>query len=119
MYGPATSTIVENPRIQKDSHQELSWYCLRTAPQHEHLAAKSLQWLLQVDACAPRLRFRKARRRGPVWFVEAMFPSYIFARFRYRDLHRQVHYAPGVSSIVRFGEQIIPLADATIDGLRE
>jgi transcriptional antiterminator RfaH len=119
MYGPATSTTTKYTPVLRDPLGEISWYCLRTAPKHEHLAAKNLQSMLQVETFAPRLRFKKATRRGPVWFVEAMFPSYIFARFPYRDLHRQVHYAPGVSSIVRFGDQVIPLPDETVDGLRE
>lgn len=96
----------------------LSWFCVRTAPKHEHLAAKSLQALLNVETLAPRMRFQKPTRRGAVWFVEALFPSYIFARFKYAELHRQVQYAPGVSTIVRFGDQVIPLPDATIEGLR-
>ena len=103
---------------QPELGSELSWFCVRTAPKHEHLAAKSLQALLNVETLAPRMRFKKATRRGPVWFVEALFPSYIFARFPYADLHRQVQHAPGVSTIVRFGSQVVPLPDATVEGMR-
>ncbi len=102
----------------EESTAALSWFCLRTAPKHEHLAAKSLFALMGVETLAPRMRFQKATKRGPVWFVEALFPSYIFARFKYAEMHRQVQHAPGVSTIVRFGTHVIPLPDSTIEGLR-
>ena len=60
------------------------WFCLKAAPKREHLAATALRRELQVPVVAPRIRFRKLTSRGPVWFVEAMFPGYLFAEFIYR-----------------------------------
>ena len=51
--------------------------------------------------------------------VEAMFPGYLFARFHYVELFRQVQYAPGVTGIVRFGERIAALPDSAIETMRE
>ena len=98
--------------------QRLIWFCLKAVPKHEHLAAASLRKNLSLECFAPRIRFRKSTRRGPVWFTEAMFPSYLFARFVYAANHRQVQHMAGVSTIVRFGDQIAALPDATILALR-
>jgi transcriptional antiterminator RfaH len=94
------------------------WYCVRTQPKHEHVAAVALRRNLGVKCFSPRIRYRKITRRGPVWFVEAMFPGYLFARFIYADLHRGVQSMPGVSSIVRFGDRVAALSEVTIDALR-
>jgi transcriptional antiterminator RfaH len=95
------------------------WFCLRARPKHEHLAAAGLRQLFAIESFGPRIRYRKSTRRGPVWFVEAMFPGYLFARFVYVELHRQVQYAPGVSGIVRFGERIAALPESAIKTMRE
>lgn len=94
------------------------WFCLKAQPKHEHLAAQSLRKLLGLECFAPRIRFRKKTQRGMVWFVEALFPGYLFARFVFAENHRNVQYAPGVSTIVRFGEWISAIEDTTIEQLR-
>ena len=58
-------------------------FCLRAEPKREHLAAVSLRRLFGIACLSPRLRFRKLTQRGAIWFVEAMFPGYLFARFSY------------------------------------
>src|SRR5258707_3918560 len=63
------------------------WFCLKTQPKREHLAAIMLRRQFSVECFSPRLRFRRMTRRGPVWFVEAMFPGYLFARFIYSTQH--------------------------------
>jgi transcriptional antiterminator RfaH len=95
------------------------WFCLRARPKHEHLAAAGLRQLLKIESFGPRIRYRKSTRRGPVWFVEAMFPGYLFAHFIYTAMHRQVQYAPGISGVVRFGERVAALPETTIEGMRQ
>lgn len=95
------------------------WFCLKTAPKREHLAAAGLRQVPNVQVFAPRIRFRKATRRGPVWFVEALFPGYVFAHFFFPDLHRRVSTLPGISSFVRFGKAVASIEETTINGLRE
>ena len=95
------------------------WFCLKAAPKQERLGAAGLKQLPGVEVFAPRIRFKKATRRGPVWFVEALFPGYVFARFFFPELHRQVIYVPGISSIVRFGKTVAFVNDDTIEGLRQ
>src|SRR5260370_34982393 len=85
-----------------------SWFCLRAQPKREHIAAACLRQISEVEVFCPRVRFRKSTKRGPVWFIESMFPGYLFARFDYGTLHRQIRERPGVSGFVQFGE-LLPL----------
>lgn len=94
------------------------WFCLKAAAKREHLAAKTLHRELGLQVIAPRIRFRKLTGRGPVWFVEAMFPGYLFAEFVYRELHRRVVHAHGVTGLVRFGDHVPTIEPATLDSLR-
>ena len=97
---------------------DLRWYCVRTVTKSEHLAAGRLRRLEGVETFCPRIRFRRATRRGPVWFIEALFPSYLFARFDLTPLLKAVLYTPGVRGVVRFGERCAELPAATIAALR-
>ena len=95
------------------------WFCVRTQPKHEHIAAAGLQRRLNVNCFAPRLRYRKMTRRGAVWFVEAMFPGYLFAEFVYLEQRRRVEYSPGIQGIVQFGDYIATVDSGTLATLQE
>ena len=58
-------------------------------------------------------------RRGSVWFVEAMFPGYLFAEFIYSKQHRRVEYSPGVRGVVQFGDYIATIDSSTVAALLE
>ena len=90
------------------------WFCLRAEPKREHLAAISLRRQFGIDSVSPRLRFRRLTQRGPVWFVEAMFPGYLFARFSYSTQRRAVESAHGIRTILRFGDHLATLPEDTI-----
>jgi len=94
------------------------WFCLRTEPKREHLAATGLRRRFGIECLSPRLRFRKLTQRGPVWFVEAMFPGYLFAKFVYSAQHRAVESSHGVRGIVRFGERLATLPENTVVALQ-
>jgi transcriptional antiterminator RfaH len=98
---------------------EAHWFCLRTQPKHEHVAAAVLRRQFNVSCFSPRLRFRKATRRGAVWFVESMFPGYLFAQFVYRVNHRAVQHASGVQGLVHFGDNLAIVDLDTISALQE
>ncbi|HJT80282.1 MAG TPA: transcription termination/antitermination NusG family protein [Chthoniobacterales bacterium] len=95
------------------------WFCLKTQPKHEHLAATALRRQLGIKCFSPRVRFRKPTRRGAVWFVEAMFPGYIFAEFTFSRQHRQVEYSSGIQGVVRFGDQVATVDRTLIANLQE
>ena len=94
------------------------WFCLKTQPKREHAAAVGLRKELEINCFAPRLRFRRSTQRGSVWFVEALFPGYIFAEFVYADRHRDVRHAAGVRQVVQFGEQVAVMDPAIIAAIR-
>src|SRR4051812_48560107 len=98
---------------------ELRWFCLRTKPKHEHLAAAGLRQIVGVDCVCPRIRYRKATRRGAVWFAEALFPGYLFAEFQFSEQHRQIQYVPGILTLLRFGEGVAVIDSETIQRLKE
>lgn len=98
---------------------DVSWYCLKSHPKHEHIAAAHLRQMPGVEVFCPRLRFERATVRGKAWFEEALFPGYLFARFQFVERHKEVRYAMGVSSIVRFGDQYAQLDDRVIEALRQ
>ena len=87
-----------------DESQALSdWYCLRTGPRQEAIAAAALRQL-NIEVFAPRIRFQRIRTTGVAWVNEALFPGYLFARFLYEKQHRQVASMHGVIKIVTFGK---------------
>jgi transcriptional antiterminator RfaH len=94
------------------------WFCLKAEPKREHLAARALRRRFGIECLSPRLRFRKLTRRGPVWFVEAMFPGYLFAKFVYSTQHRAVESSHGVRGIVRFGDRVATLPEDTVIALQ-
>ena len=95
------------------------WYCLRSRPKHEHIAAAHLRQFSGMDVFCPRVRIQRKTIRGLKWFVEAMFPNYLFARFSLSESQTIVHYSPGISGIVRFGQHISPIPSSSILELRE
>ncbi len=101
-----------------DSKDTPFWYCVKTQTKREHIAAGHLRELEGVEVFCPRLRYRKATRRGKIWWIEALFPGYILARFKLIENERAVTYSPGVRGLVRFGTEVPPVADSFVETLR-
>jgi transcriptional antiterminator RfaH len=97
---------------------EFGWFCLRSQPKHEHIAARHLAQM-DVEVLNPRIRFQRVTRHGPVLVTEAMFPNYLFARFDFKSELARVNYAPGVSCVVHFGQRWPKVPDDVIEQLRE
>lgn len=101
------------------TEEKPTWFCLRSKPKSEHIIAAHLQTNLRLEVFAPRIRFRRSTRRGAVWVTEPLFPSYLFAKFALHEFSRQVHYAPGVNGVVRFGNKWSTVPDEAIEELRQ
>lgn len=102
-----------------DTVSPVEWYCLRAQPRREHIAAVNLRERVGVEVFAPRLKVRRALRSGLVSaLAEALFPGYVFARFRYPHQLRHVLSTSGVSGVVSFGAQPPTVADGVIEFLR-
>jgi transcriptional antiterminator RfaH len=111
--------IMTQSRAQLASSNMPIWFCLRTQPKHEHIAAAALRHRLGIRCFAPRVRFPKATRRGRVWFVEAMFPGYLFAQFVFPLFHRRVEHSHAIRGIVHFGDYVATLDPQTMAALQE
>jgi transcriptional antiterminator RfaH len=96
----------------------LNWYCLHTAPKQENKVAQLLKRELGLEVFAPRIRFRRMRSGLPLWATEALFPGYLFARFELFERRRQINALPGVTSIVHFGDRVVPIDDTVLADLR-
>jgi transcriptional antiterminator RfaH len=97
---------------------EGKWFCVRTQPKHEHIAAAHLKNEGGIEVYLPRIRFKRSTRQGPVWFTEALFPNYLFARFALKRALRLVQHARGVRGVVHFGEQWPEVPSGVIEELR-
>jgi transcriptional antiterminator RfaH len=109
--------LLTTSEISRDQPMDF-WFCLRTQPKREHIAAASLRQIIDMEVFCPRIRFRKPTRRGLVWFVESMFPGYLFARFDYSAFHQRVRHLPGVRGFVQFGDSIGLLQDSLVSEIR-
>ena len=97
---------------------EGSWLCVRTQPKREHIAAGQLGRLAGVEVFCPRIRFQRNTKRGKVWFEEALFPGYLFARFDVLTMLRTVSGTYGVQGLVRFAGECAQVPDFVVDSLR-
>src|SRR5262249_43854978 len=104
MFSTKTTADQSTSNSNQTESGRVAWYCLRSQPKHEHIAAAHLR-ILGVNVFCPRIRFKRKTRLGIVWVTEAMFPGYLFARFELAEMHRKVTYAHGVSGIVRFADR--------------
>lgn len=100
------------------TNAEPAWYCLHSKPKCEHSAASVLREMDGVETFCPRIRFQRSTGRGKVWFVEALFPSYFFARFDVSRFYRAVRHSQNVIRVIEFGGNPVPVADSVIAHLR-
>src|SRR6266567_4620484 len=98
---------------------EPAWYCARTQPKHEHIAAASLAQQLGLEVFHPRLRMERATRRGVVRVIEPLFPCYLFVHCTLDNRLDEIRYVTGVSSLVHFGNEIPVVPDLVIEELRQ
>lgn len=98
---------------------EPAWYCARTQPKHEHIAAANLTKQLGLEIFHPRLRLERATRRGAVRVIEPLFPCYIFMRCALEERLNEIRYINGISSLVHFGAKIPVVPDHVIEELRQ
>jgi transcriptional antiterminator RfaH len=96
-----------------------AWYCARTKPKHEHIAAANVRKNLKLEVFNPRLRMERATQRGVVRSVEPLFPCYLFVRCVIEDKLNEIQHTNGISSLVRFGQRIPKVGDSIIEELQK
>ncbi|MEW6301912.1 MAG: transcription termination/antitermination NusG family protein [Verrucomicrobiota bacterium] len=95
-----------------------AWFCIRSQMKREHIAAAHLGQLPAVEVFNPQLRLLRSTRRGPKWFIESLFPNYLFARFTLDAMLEKVSGTPAVKFVVRFGDLVPEVPDYVIGELR-
>lgn len=94
----------------------IGWYCMRAKPRMEVLAAQTLGTLPDVEVFLPRTVRPRKENFTP---ARPLFPGYFFAKFDPIIHHRNVHYARGVSYIVRRNEVPVHIPPQVMLELRE
>jgi len=100
-------------------HYNAEWYCARTKPKHEHIAAANVGKRLGLEVFHPRLCLKRATQRGAVRVVEPLFPCYIFIRCVLENCLDEMRHVPGISSLVHFGQKIPPVPESAIAELKQ
>lgn len=89
----------------------LRWYCLRTKPQAEYIAASGLV-LRGFETFFPLIKSPWPRRGHT---DEPLFPGYLFVRY---DLDGQGYHClyslPGVGGLIRFGDETPSMPEEVI-----
>ncbi len=96
-----------------------AWFVVRCQTKREHIAAGHLRELEGIEVFCPRLRYRKATRRGKIWWVEPMFPGYLLAKFSIAEMERAVTFCQGVRGLVRFGPEIPPVPESFVESIKQ
>jgi transcriptional antiterminator RfaH len=97
----------------------LNWYAVRTKSRRENAADQNLQQQ-GFETYSPKVLLRKRKRDKWAKVVEPLFPRYLFIRVD----PDQTSLAPvrstlGVSDLVRFGCQLLPVPDSVIAYLKQ
>jgi transcriptional antiterminator RfaH len=109
----------ENPTPSPPAGGRALWFCLKSQPKHEHIAAAHLRQNSAVEVFLPRIRFKRATRHGTAWATEALFPGYLFARFDWQTSLRLVQHSRGVRGVVHFGERWPAIPEEIIRELQQ
>lgn len=96
-----------------------AWYCARTKPKHEHIAAANLRKHLGLEVFNPQLRVERSTRRGMVRVVEPLFPCYIFVQCAIQEHLDAIRYTNGISTVVHFADRIPTITESVIAELKE
>jgi transcription antitermination factor NusG len=103
----------------RDWRTERLWYAVQTRSKSEHVAAAGLVRFGEVEVYCPRVKFQRPTARGPVWFTEALFPGYIFARFEAGEYLRAVRHSNAVTKLLQFGEDFAVVPDEAVQQIRK
>ena len=104
--------------MNSTEHNTPQWFCVRCQTKREHIAAGHLREIEGIEVFCPRLRYRKATRRGKIWWVEPMFPGYVLAKFSIAEMERAVMFCQGVRGLVRFGSEIPAVPESFVEAMK-
>jgi transcriptional antiterminator RfaH len=105
------------PDMQDSSPPGKAWFCVRSKPKHEHIAASHLS-KNGFEVFMPRIRYQQRWTGGIRRVTEALFPGYFFTLFDFKTSFRQVASSREVIGVVHFGDHWPAVPDTVIDELR-
>jgi len=114
----SSESVACGPGERPGAGQE-AWFCVRTQPKQEQVAAANIGQGGIIEVFLPRIRYRRASRSGAVCVTEALFPCYLFARFELMISLRRVKHARGVRDVIHFGNRWPTVPDRVIDELKK
>jgi transcriptional antiterminator RfaH len=94
------------------------WYLVYTKARQEDIAASGLEEQ-GYSVYLPKLKTRRRRSKGMVEVIQPLFPRYLFvaARDKERSIS-PVGYTVGVSQLVRFSVDYVPVPQEMIEALQ-
>lgn len=124
-FGPRPNLIM-SMAIEPEQTQNMEtpggfrpeWFCIRSHPKHEHIAAAHLGKLCDVEVFNPQLQLERVTRRGRVRCTESLFVNYLFARFELQQMLERVRHTPSVKNVVQFGQRFATIPDVVIEDLQ-
>ena len=105
--------------MSSETRDALNWYVVHTHPKQEDRTDSNLQsW--GIETLNPKLRVNRYNEFSgqPIRIVKPLFPSYIFARFRFNDSYHRVRFTRGVQNLICFNNKPTPVDDEMIDVIR-
>jgi transcriptional antiterminator RfaH len=103
----------------REASTPMVWYCARTKPKQEHIAAANVKKSLGLEVFLPRLQFKRSTRRGVVRVTEPLFPCYVFVQTALGNPLEEIRYTAGISSLVHFGQMVPIVPDFAITELKK
>lgn len=105
--------------VDSEASVGMDWYAIYTKPKEEQRAELNLT-ACGVETLGPKILGRRTNEftGRPTYFVKALFPRYIFARFNVEKSLRKVHYTRGVHSIVSFDAQPVKVDESVIEVIK-
>lgn len=103
----------------EDTTKTLRWYAIHTHSKQESRAEDNLN-MWKVETFAPKIIEPGSRSVNGerLYLTKPLFPRYIFARFDANSMLHKIRYTRGVSSVVGFGEDAVPVDDEVIAMIR-
>jgi transcriptional antiterminator RfaH len=97
----------------------LNWYVVHTHPNQEERTNSNLR-TFGLETLTPKLRVNRYNQftGQSIRIVKPLFPSYIFARFRFNELYHRIRFTRGVQSLVCFNNSPTPVDEEIVDLVR-
>ena len=97
----------------------LNWYVVHTHPNQEERTDGNLR-SYGLETLNPKQRVTRYNQftGHPSYIARPLFPTYIFARFKFSEVYHRIRFTRGVHSLVCFNNDAVPVDDEIIEVIR-